>query len=232
MGSEQDKLGQLAYSLPWSEERDAIVKHVLFWGQGDRKSPLNLSGFESCIGIKNIHRHFVYENPWLRELISGSESLVGKTAHSELDPKTRKLSQTSDDLIIDGVSSLEIDHLGSFRGKTWSFLTYKRRLDELKDSDYAILLITRPIALLGQSEPDHQRSLNDLLILLNQLDEVDRTICLGCGNGDSAKDIAAQVGMTTRSVELRRQKMLEVFGFSRPIEIAKMLVRLEERGLI
>ena len=46
------------------------------------------------------------------------------------------------------------------------------------------------------------------------------------------KDIAAQVGISTRAVENRRQKIMDIFGFTKPIEIVKLLVRLEERGLL
>jgi DNA-binding NarL/FixJ family response regulator len=61
---------------------------------------------------------------------------------------------------------------------------------------------------------------------------LDRAICFGHGNGEQIKDIAAKVGMTRRSVENRRQKIMDLFGFKRPVEIVKLLVCLDERGLL
>ena len=66
---------------------------------------------------------------------------------------------------------------------------------------------------------------------MQKLDTTDELICHGYLMGDTTKDIATKVGLTARSVEKRRQKIMDIFGFVRPVQIVKMLVRLEEHGL-
>jgi len=68
--------------------------------------------------------------------------------------------------------------------------------------------------------------------MFQQLSEVDRKICQGIALGDLTGEIAAMVGLTRRGVEVRRNKILEHFGFSRKAQIIRLLVRLEENGLL
>lgn len=56
----------------------------------------------------------------------------------------------------------------------------------------------------------------------------------GMGSRTKALDFsqfAAKVSMTARSVKNRRQKIMDLFGLIRPVEIVKLLVRLDDRGL-
>lgn len=179
--------------------------------------------------IKNGERKVTYEN-----LAFCNQMMMGKSAIGSLfeDPLDRT-SQRTDDLILDGVSSIEMDHLGMWESKrSCSMTTFKRRLDELNSTEHVILVVTRANAFVGKEPNETKRSLAELLIALEQLDRIDQSICRGLFEGDAIKDIAKQVGLTTRSVELRRQKIMDLFGFNRPIEIVKSLVRLEENGLL
>ncbi len=224
---------QFQYSIPFADELNQVIQRVLAWGDSDRSGPIDLSGFQSLVAIKNSERTITTENDLFRAAIMGGKSSVGWTTDRALSPKFLKISQAVDDLILDGAASVELEHVGALAdGRACTFITHKRRLDELKDPSFLVLLVSRPLNLIGDTETERRRTLSELVTMLNQLDSTDRTICDAYAKGDPTKAIANLVGLTTRSVEIRRQKIMDTFGFSRPIEIIKMMVRLEERGLI
>lgn len=221
------------YSRSFEDEKAEILALVTQWSELGMESVPDFDSFESIVTIKNSDRKITIENRGYRELCEAQDAQLQASPERNLEPHLARVSLETDRLLLDGVSSLEIEHLGIwYQGRPCTMVTYKRRLFELKSPQYAILTISRIRELLRDSSTERQRTLGELLALLQQLDPVDRTICQGYAMGDSTKEIAARVGLTTRAVELRRQKIMELFGFERPIEIVKMLVRLEENGLI
>lgn len=210
------------------DERNEIIDCIL---AATSLESVDLDKFESLVSIKDASRRITLQNLPFRQFMAGSES--ANESSLKLQPKFEKLSETTDGLILDGVRSLELEHIGSgFSGRPCLLQTFKRRLiEDLKDPQYAILLICRPISYVGTSDEERQQNLAELMALMRQLDTTDELICRGYAMGDTTKDIAASVGLTARSVENRRQKILDIFGFERPIQIVKMLVRLEENGL-
>lgn len=229
MGSQPD----FQYSTSFEDEKREVIARILRWGDGNRSQPLDLSGFESYVAIKNSERTYSATNIHFSNAFTAGRSSIGRNTDLTLEPKFKMISQKVDGLILDGVAWIELEHVGVLGdGRACTFLTFKRRLDELHDSSYLILLVSRPMRVLGSSEIEKRRTITDLLSILRGLDEKDQMICRGYSRGDTSKEIAAQIGLTTRSVEIRRQKIMDVFGFNHPIEIVKMLVRLEERGLI
>ncbi len=138
-------------------------------------------------------------------------------ASASLDPKYVKLSQLTDTIILDGVLSIEFEHVGrDAQGSQYVFRSFKRRLDELRDPEYHMLLFSRPISLVGDDDVKRRRDLNELFVLFRQLDELDRRICYEDARGELTKHIAANIGLTARSIELRRQKMLEHLDLNVP----------------
>ncbi|WP_222436157.1 response regulator transcription factor [Rubripirellula reticaptiva] len=225
-------LGAIEFATPFCELKRLVVEHLLEWGKGERTESFDLSQFDAIIAIKNSERVVTGESGVFRKLLMDGRSGLGSNVDSTGVRSFRKISQVTDGLILDGVASLELEHVGPhYNLRPCSFITYKRRLDELQDPSFVILTISRPVAYLGTSNVERRRSLNELVSLLQQLDATDQEICQGYARGDSSREIGAMVGLTTRSVEIRRQKILAHFGFERPIEIVKMLVRLDERGL-
>lgn len=216
------------YRRSFLDERNEIVECILAARSFD---DVDLSRFESLVSIKDASRRITLENTRFREFMAGGKSV--NEISLTLPPKFARLSETTDGLILDGVRSLEFEHVGSgHTGRPCLIQTFKRRLvEDLKDPQYAILLIARPIAYVGTSDEERQQNLAELMSLMRRLDATDELICHGYAMGDTTKDIAASVGLTSRSVENRRQKIMDIFGFERPIQIVKMLVRLEENGL-
>ncbi|QDV63530.1 response regulator transcription factor [Crateriforma conspicua] len=221
------------YQTPMEEEKAEVVSFILRWNARGRTEPLDLDRFESSIVLKNTQRMITCENEAFRRLTAAGQSSVGLATDSYMATNFAKLSRDSDSMLLDGVNNLELEHLWSVAdGRTATMTTYKRRMHEIKDPRYAILVIGRVSSVMDRAESDYRRTLTEVRELLVQLDEVDRSICRGYARGDTTKEIASSVGRTTRAVELRRQKIMDLMGFDRPIEIVKMLVRLEENGLI
>lgn len=221
------------YESSFNDEKQAIVETVRRWSSRNRIDSDELKGFESLIAIKNIERTYTFANRRFSDLFTSGRTSVGKNTDRTLEPKFRKLSQGVDALILDGVRWVEMEHYGIIHdGRCCSFITYKRRLDELKDPNYQILLISRPLAFAVVSKDAYKLNVSDLLRKFLQLDKTDQLICRAFAHGDSAKEVAEQVKLTKRAVELRRQRIMETFGFGRPVEIVKMLVRLEEWGML
>ncbi len=233
MTTQQGADGEFSFSLTFEEEKAKLIQYVLDWGKGSRTIELDFAGFESSVGVKNKDRMIVVDSILFRSHYAERRTLVGKHTDAILDPRLRKIAQLSDEMILDGVSQLEFEHIAVIEdGKSCRFLTYKRRLDELGDPNYMILIMSRPLSLIAGLDSERPKSLSEMLMLFKQLDEIDRAICFGIGKGEPIKDIASQVSMTTRSVENHRQKIMDLFGFTRSIEIVKLLVRLDERGLL
>ncbi len=233
MTSHSESDGEFSFSLPFDEEKAKVLEYILEWGIGSRTKALDFSQFESSIGVKNSERVIVVDSSLFRAHYAEPRTLIGKHTDSIVDMRLRKIAQLSDEMILDGVTQVEFEHVATIaEGQTCLFTTFKRRLDELCDPNFMILIMSRPIKIVAPSDTERRRSLSELLVMFQQLDDIDRAICFGHGNGEQIKDIAAKVGMTTRSVENRRQKIMDLFGFTRPVEIVKLLVRLDERGLL
>lgn len=216
------------YRRNFRDERKDIIEYVLNASSIDEGE---LSNFESLVSIKDSRRRITIDNKPFRDFMTGGPSTIENPLR--LSPRFARLSETTDGLILDGVNFLEFEHIGiEHSGRSCLLQTYKRRLvEELSDPQYAILLVARPISYVGTSNEEHRQNLAELLSLMQKLDAIDELICHGYLMGDTTKEIAKRVGLTTRSVENRRQKVMDIFGFERPIQIVKMLVRLEENGL-
>ena len=50
--------------------------------------------------------------------------------------------------------------------------------------------------------------------------------------GHTQRTMAEMLGCTTRTVENRRNRIMDELGATKPIEIVKLMVRLAEHGLI
>ena len=221
----------LNYRLSFNVERRKVVDAILDRDANTALEDMDLSGIESMVVIKDVERNVRVENQAFRDFFLGGKSCVG--SRLEIPPKFSHLSELSDDLILAGANELELFHLGAdSRRRACTMRTFKRRLSgDVASSKYAILEVSRHLSYVQSSEEERSKSLPEVLSLVQQLDATDQAICRGFAMGDSTKAIALSVGLTSRSVEKRRQKIMDRFGFERPIEIVKMLVRLEVNGL-
>lgn len=229
----RSRLVRLDYPRSFEQEKSDATDYLLSWGEGGCSGEIDLELFQSCICIKNSQSIVVHTNSSFRDMIAGGRNPTGSRTDGYLSANFDKISQATDKLIIGGVKSIELEHIGHDTASQQSmFVTFKRRLDELRDPNLCFVVIVRPISVEPRTPLQRRRTLSEQLVVYHDLDRTDQTICQMYYCGESTKTIAAVVGFTTRSIEIRRQKILDAFGFQRPVEIIKLLVRLEEHALI
>ena len=223
----------LDFRHSFEQERSDAVDYVLSWGENGTQSEPALDRFESCFCIKNSKREVVHANSAFRKLVAGGATLTGASPDGYLATGFENLSRMTDQIMLRGAISVQLEHRRQIAGdRTYLFVTYKRRLDELKNPELCFMVFCRPLGVEADSPPQRQRTLSEQLLTLHEFDDTDRTICEMYYFGESTKTISAAVGLSTRSVENRRQKILDAFGFERPVEIVKLLTRLQEQALI
>jgi len=194
---------------------------------------LNLDGIEACAAIKNSDRTLVYQNRSFQHFFAGGHSAIGNGDETFAYWKTVQLTQKTDDLILDGVRSIDCEHVGRDpEGRHCTFRTCKASLAEFQDPGFCLVSLSRPLMLLATSETDKSKSLTELFKLFQSMDRVNQTICRLDAKGESTKDIAAGVGLTSRSIENHRNRMMVLFGVQRPMDLVRITIRLEDDGLL
>lgn len=230
---ETNPILRLEFTRSFEDEKRDLIESLAEWGRSDRSTMIDLERFESSVLLKNSQRIVVHANSAFKCMMSGGAFTAGSSTDGLLEDRSRRVSQTTDDLIIGGVRSLELEHVcHDGNGQQYDFLTYKRRLDELRDPDLCFFAMFRAIGLAGETPSQRRLSLSEQLIIFRELDEKDQKICQMYYKGETTKAIAAVVGLAVRSVEVRRQKVMDSFGFDKPVEVVKLLTRLEEHELI
>ncbi len=221
------------YATTFEETKALVLKAICDWYPQRASRELDLSGFEACVAVKNYDWNIVFENASFRRLFTGGIPGMGRGADAFVYRKSNSISASTDQLIRDGATMIEFEHInGDHLGRLCTVRTYKCRLDELSDPNFYILGISRPLALIGTTEKEQEKSLNELFGIFQKLDDTDQTICRLDAKGDTTKDIAASVGLTSRSIEIRRKKMMDLFDVHRPMELIRITIRLEEHGLL
>ncbi|MFG0265152.1 MAG: helix-turn-helix transcriptional regulator [Rhodopirellula sp. JB055] len=151
----------------------------------------------------------------------------------ELPGVTVQVLRLGGELIASGATDLDYSfEAEDDRGRMclWDVSGVRHKLNHGTEAISAMLI--RPVAFLKSDVAEEGPSLSESLLVFQQFDSVDRQICEAIAMGDTTSEIATVVGLTRRSVEVRRAKILERFQFTRPVEIVRLLVRLEENGLL
>lgn len=223
----------LDFESTFDQAKSQALDAIRQWYPQRQSQTLDLSEVEACVAIKNHERAIVHDNPAYQLFFSRVPTSIGKPTHAHSFYRSSKLAQNTDELIAEGIRSLECEHEGTdASGQLFNFRTFKCQLGELRDPNYFIFSLTRPIACLGKPETDRERSLMDLLDIFQSLDDIDQRTCRMDARGETTKDIAAALSMSPRAIEIRRKKMFELFGVERPMELVRITIRLEEHGLL
>lgn len=221
------------YSCSFDDEKKLLNDYVRSCAQEDRDGIADLEQFESCVLVKNGNRAIVHANVAVREMFANGHTVIGTSTDGLVGEQTRRISQMTDELVLSGVEQLEFDHpFRDAQNRLFHLQIYKRRLDELSDPSYSILVLIRATRLEAEAVSERRMSLSQQLLKFRALDDTDQRICRLYHQGESTKAISQEVGLATRSVELHRQKIMDTFGFDKPVEIIKLLTRLEEHNLI
>ena len=223
----------LDFESTFDQAKSQALDAIRYWYPQRQSHQLDLSNIEACVAIKNHERAIVHDNPAYQLFFARVSSASGKSTDAHSLYRASRIAQNTDELIAEGIHSLDCEHDGKdASGQTYSFRTFKCQLGELRDPNYFIFSMSRPIACLGKPEVDREKSLADLLEIFKSLDAIDQRTCRMDAKGESTKDIAATVKLSPRAIEIRRKKMFELFGVERPMELVRITIRLEEHGLL
>jgi hypothetical protein len=156
---------------------------------------------------------------------------LGHRFEFEFNRTASRLDALSDQMLQIGAPTAQYEFDASQADGDWyRWVIRKTRLPGLYSAGFGCLVIALPLLPVLPNDLSSLAILEEQLAHFESLDEIDRTICQGIALGDTTSEIARSVGLARRSVEVRRGKILEHFGFSRTVQIVRMMVRFEENG--
>lgn len=224
---------RLKYRTTFQDAVLGITKLVFEGLQENRTQLEKIHDAEDCVYVKNEEGTLTWVNQAYKRLFSSTESPVGRHAKAFIDPSILDTSKHTDALILSGSDHLECDHTGSASdGQHYLMRTYKRSLRPLKQPGYVILGITRPLELLPENQTDPRAALVQAAAAFRELDERDQEICRQIALGATSAEIGKALGMSGRNVDIRRKNGFAALGIEKPVELVRVLVRLQERGYL
>lgn len=219
----------LTFQQAVTEITDLVVAGL----QSGGDSLQGIDRYSDSVYLKNEEGMLTVVNRAYRTFFTANESPIGRHAKAFLDPTIFPTSSHTDALILSGSDHLECDHTGAAAdGRTYLLRTYKCSLRKLRQPGFAILGITRPLRVLDDGNADPRALLSSLAQAFRSLEERDQELCRMIAQGHSSAEIGDQLGMTARNVDLRRKKAFDALNVTKPIELVRELVRLQERGYL
>lgn len=202
------------------------------WFAGKRDVVLDLDRFAFPVYLKNRGRVLTLVNSSYQNLFAREEVPIGKHSDSVLTESIRKVSAKSDAIILDGYARIELEHVGLGSGnRRYLMRTHKVDLSGYKYEPYAIMGVSIPMRVLDEPQEAHP-DVDDLFAIYESFDREDKRICTMYALGETTRAIADQLDKSTKTIENHRREILKRLGLSKPVEIIRLLVRFEERGLI
>ena len=192
-----------------------------------------LASLDECICIKNDQGVVVYGNSAYRRMFAPDASPVGRTGDAFLTPMLAERTNAFVRLILDGCKFVECEHSGPGPdGSIYHIHAYKRSLRALNAPGLAILAVHR---VIGKEEGTATASQIDLAVSsskFRELSDRDQEICRLTALGISSRELGERLGMTTRGIELRKQKAFAHLGVAKAVDLARLLTRLQDRGYL
>ncbi len=195
--------------------------------------PINFDSFQDCVYLKLSSRVLAHVNGAYQQFFSSDPAVVSGVGEQFLDSNTLEISAKSDELLISGGQSIEFEHWSvGCDGQTYLMRSHKRWLKP-NARHLSILGITRVLEKTQQSSTmTNEKKLEVLLKKYQLLDKEDRCLCRLMTEGHSQKEMAELLACSTRTIENRRNRIMEQLGAEKPIDIVKLIVRLIEHDLI
>lgn len=185
------------------------------------------------IYVKSSDLKIMYSNGAYQSTFAPDASPIGRTADAFLRATIVPVSRDSDDMILRGCTQVFFDHFGhAGNGQAMLLRTAKLSLQAAGHPSFAILGITVVKEVVGPS-PD---PVSRMAILANQwkafcqLSSTDREVAVLLARGMNPMQIAGQLDVSKRTVENHRGDILRTLGLESPVDLIKLLVRLQERG--
>lgn len=221
-----------AYENDFSVAVQFISKSIENWALSSETGNPLIDEFVDCVYIKRTSRIIAYANFAYNNFYAGSDSVTGTVGDGFLDQATMGVALKSDELLISSGRTVEFEHVSVGPGGiSYHVKTHKRWITPNRRG-LSILGITRVIGIVERPLPPTAERLASLAKKYESLDSDDRALCCLMAAGHSQRVMAELLGCTTRTIENRRNRIMEELGASKPIEIVKLMVRLAEHGLI
>ncbi|MCC9603243.1 LuxR C-terminal-related transcriptional regulator [Stieleria sp. JC731] len=200
--------------------------------KGDSFEPL-INTESDLIYVKSADQRLLCSNEAYRRVFTPDELPVGRFGASFLHKTIIPISEASDRLILEGCMELLFEHYGrDSEGQLSLFRTAKKSLIGVGQGSFAILGITRVEKTFIDSDNEIAKGalLADQWRRFNELPELDRQIAISLARGMTAMEIAQEREVSKRTIENHRNTILQELGVGSPLEMIKLLVRLQEKG--
>ncbi|WP_158222645.1 LuxR C-terminal-related transcriptional regulator [Rhodopirellula sp. MGV] len=149
-----------------------------------------------------------------------------------MDESSIDLSRQSDALLQQGFLKIQFEYFTTGRnGIRYLVRANKTSLANFSYEPFWILLIAVPTRLDAE-DFDLKYDIAKQFLIYKQLEATQKRICILSALGETTRAIAQQLGVSTKTVEKYRQRILDELGLDRTVEIVRLLVRFEERGLL
>lgn len=221
---------EIRYEVDFDDQVERISQEIKLWFAGPRKKLPEIDHFPEPVFFKSSRSVVVHSNIAYQDFFSSGVTVVGRLASSYLHSSVSRAAALSDSLILAGADYLKFEHDCMGPNNRWSrVVTYKENLLNRQDAAFDILGVSRAIA--RESTSAHQvNTIESYYLSYKQMEPTDKQICVLIAEGRSMKEIATVLGVTSKTVENHRRKILDQFQFDLPIDIVKTMVRFEERG--
>ncbi len=221
-----------SYETDFSKSVREIVASVEAWLVASDIHTLDLDQFRDSVHIKTATNTIAFANHAYSTFFGSNERLSGSNCERHLDEIMHAVSQKSDELLVHNVQMIELDHVAiGPDGCSYQVKTHKRWLSPNRRGP-AILGVSRIMQRLDQRPPHTFEQLAMMAKKYDALEKEDRLLCNLISAGLSTKDIAERLGCTTRTVENRRNRVMDEFGVAKPVDIVKLMVRMADCGFI
>jgi DNA-binding CsgD family transcriptional regulator len=200
--------------------------------EGERDfSPL--SEYDECVFLKNADGVCVFSNKAHHRLFTQTASPVGRNASAFLDPRVVSLSEKQDSLLFGGCRYVECEHTSPGPdGVIYKMLTHKRSLQSLGAPGVALLGVIRLEKLDDRAAVARHIDLTTACARFRELSDRDQELCRQTALGVSSRELGERLNMTTRGVELRKQKAFAKLEVTKAVDLARLLTRLQDRGFV
>ncbi len=220
------------YRTEFSSACDLIAAAVEQWVHSGPQALLDIDQFDDCVYIKLSTRVIANANVAYQAFYSRNNRVAGSVGDGFLDPATIGVAAKSDELLFSSGKMLEFDYVSTGPGgDSFHVKTHKRWISPNR-RNLSILGVSRILAKVDAPPPTGSEYLVGLARIYESLDTNDRALCCLMAAGNTQREMADFLGCTTRTIENRRNRIMEELRVNKPIEIVKLMVRLAEHGLI
>ncbi len=220
------------YQWDFTEATQQIARIVQDWAMGGELGSPNWDDIQDCVSVKYASRVIAHTNPAYRAFFSRYEAIDGVGSEAFIDSTTVSVSQKTDELLLASSQSVDVEHVAlGPDGASYHVRTHKRWLSP-NSKHLAILCVTRVLSRIDATLSHRSERLASLAQNFLKLSPEDQRLCQMLATGITNREIAEELRCTARTIENRRNRILDVCGLSKPIDIVKMVVRLSENGVI